>query len=272
MRMTNDFAVIDFETTSGDISDAHVIEWAAVAVGGDNGIEPLIVASGFVQPPIPIPPQSSAIHQIIDSDVAGYPAWDKELKWLSGLLISRSASAVADNRYTIAVAHNADFEQGILLRDNPALSSVPFICTYKGALRVWPDAPSHSNEGLRYWLGFGTGRSHHTHPHSAAHDAIVTAQILGKLLEVVSAETLLAWTKEPPLLPMCPLGKFFGYKWPDVETGFLQWIMRTIYDRPDVRFAAEKELDRRAEAYRLEQAELARRAAGDADLQNDIPF
>src|SRR5262245_25865334 len=30
---------------------------------------------------------------------------------------------------------------------------VPWLCTYKSALRAWPDAPRHSNSVLRYWLG-----------------------------------------------------------------------------------------------------------------------
>ena len=49
-------------------------------------------------------------------------------------------------RFGAIAAHNADFETKFF---EPML---PVICTYKAALRVWPDAPSHSNGALRYWL------------------------------------------------------------------------------------------------------------------------
>jgi exodeoxyribonuclease X len=111
------------------------------------------------------------------------------------------------------------------------------------------DAPGHSNEVLRYHLGLRTGTRDEQRPHSALHDAMVTAAILAELLKVESADNMLAWTKEPALLPTCPLGKWRGSKWEDVDTGFLDWIIYKATDmREDIKFCARKEIDRRRAA------------------------
>ena len=47
------------------------------------------------------------------------------------------------------VAHNADFEQSFL----PEFAAVPWVCTFRAALRLVPDATSHSNQALRYHFG-----------------------------------------------------------------------------------------------------------------------
>ena len=89
------------------------------------------------------------------------------------------------------------------------------ICTYKAALRAWPDAPSHSNGALRYWLeDQGLIAIDHTltQPvHRAGPDAYVTAHILLALFNAGhTGLEMIAWTKEPRLLPTCPIGKFRG--------------------------------------------------------------
>jgi exodeoxyribonuclease X len=50
------------------------------------------------------------------------------------------------------------------------------------------------------------------------------------------------------MLPRCPLGDWRGHRWEEVDTGFLDWILRKIHDREDVRFCAARELDRRERA------------------------
>jgi exodeoxyribonuclease X len=144
----------------------------------------------------------------------------------------------------IAVAHNANFEREMLAK--AGITPHRWLCTYKAAVRVWPDCPSHSNECLRYYLGFGTGRSAHQMPHSASHDVQVTTDLLKELLRLgTPIADMLAWTLEPALLPRCPIGDWRGHTWDEVEEGFLQWILRKITDREDVRFCAQKELERR---------------------------
>lgn len=256
--MSEAFVVIDLECTSREPKDAHIVEWAAVVIFppwfGQGGAQE---HSSLVKPPIAIPPETSAVHHITDHDVAGAPLWMTEVNKVRLLLTSDGV---------IAVAHNAEYEREVL---STCMSDVPglrWLCTYKAALRVWPDAPSHSNEGLRYFLGLGAGRSRPQAPHSALHDARVTAQLLHELQVVgTSIEDMLKWTNEPAMLPTCPLGDWRGHKWADVDEGFLQWIVRKIGDRPDVVFCARSELERR-EAERAAAAErrMANKVATEA--------
>lgn len=249
------FIVVDLETTSNKPEEAHVVEWAAFVVGTPNDLfdrtNPTMFSS-LVKPPIPIPPETSAVHHIIDADVENCSTWEAE-----GPLLRDVFSSLYPG--SIAVAHNANYERTVLASLNLPCR---WICTYKAALRVWPDAPSHSNEGLRYWLKLGGGRSGNNASHTAGHDAMVTALLLGELLRAgTSVEDMITWSDEPALLPRCPLGDWRGHAWSEVDEGFLYWILRRITDREDVRFCAQKELDRRAAEYRA-QLKAQREAAG----------
>jgi exodeoxyribonuclease X len=58
---------------------------------------------------------------------------------------------------------------------------------------------------------------------------------------------MIAWTKEPRLLPTCPIGKFRGKPWPEVEAGFLGWMLRQPTMEADLKWNAEREIARRAQ-------------------------
>jgi DNA polymerase III epsilon subunit-like protein len=73
------FLIVDLEATSREPAEAHIVEWGAVIVKpewfGAGGIEE---HGGLVRPPVQIPPETSAVHQIIDSDVSEAPTWEEE--------------------------------------------------------------------------------------------------------------------------------------------------------------------------------------------------
>ncbi len=232
--MSSEFLVLDLETTGREPETAHVVEWAIVWC---DRIGPFRHGRvGLVRPPVPIPPETSAVHHIIDRDVETAPAWTAA----SGEI----RRIIAVNRPVALVAHNAEFERHFLAELAPG---IPWICTYKAALRVWPEAPSHSNEALRYWLGLpDLGREYQQEPHSAYHDAEVTGYLLQRLLERASVEDLIRWADEPALLPRCPIGQYRNLAWADVPTDFLEWILYKAVDmRRDVAHSARLELTRR---------------------------
>lgn len=218
---------IDFETTGIDPATCEVLEIGIVPASG-----PYIVS--FIQPTKPIPPEASAVNHITQQDVEGAPEW--------GAMKNAFANLILTFETPVLVAHNADYERAVL-GDFP---EVDWICTYKCALRVWPEAPSHKNEVLRYWLGLPClGRRYPQNSHSALHDAEVTQQILVKLLEKASLQQLIEWTKEPAMLPRIPFGMHFGKAWSDVPADYLQWILKQKDMREDVVHCAKKELERR---------------------------
>lgn len=181
----------------------------------------------------PCPPEAMAVHHITAADLAGLePCTDRTLASLS----AHGAEAL--------VAHNAAFEGQWFTEAHRG--STPMLCTLKAALRVWPDAPGHSNQVLRYWLDLKLERTLADPPHRAGPDAYVTAHILQRLMDHASIEDMLAWTLEPRLLSTCPIGKFRGFKWPDVEVGFLRWMLQQPTMEEDLKWNAQREIDRRA--------------------------
>ena len=82
--------------------------------------------------------------------------------------------------------------------------------------------------------------------HRALPDAYVTAHHLRDLLNAASLKQLLAWSREPGLLPRVPAGPERGKPWRDLDSVALEALAR---DRdPDVRFSASTELLRRGAA------------------------
>ena len=83
-------------------------------------------------------------------------------------------------------------------------------------------------------------------PHRAAPDTYVTAHILCALFDAgATGKLMVGWTREPRLLPRCTIGKFRDRPWEEVETGFLDWMVRQVTMEEDLKWNAQRELDRR---------------------------
>lgn len=223
--------VIDFETTGIEPPKAEVCE---------VGICDLHLEDRRIKPPMSwlckvneMPPDVRAIHHISLAECAPWDAFDP-------------ASMFKEHCDAIA-AHNSGFETKFFSPE------APVICTYKSALRMWPDAPGHSNGVLRYWLE-DQGKINPDHmetqpAHRAGPDAYVTAHILLALFDAgATGREMAAWTKEPPLMPTCPLGKFRGKPWPEVDGGFLDWMLRQPTMEAGLKWNAEREISRRSGA------------------------
>ncbi len=227
--------VVDLETT-GAAPPAHgVLEigWQDVAFGAD-GRWALSGEGGqrFVNPGRGIPPITQAIHHILDEQVAGAPYWHD---------LARPILDPYPRRVALA-AHRADFEQQFCSAS--LTHAAEWICTWKCALRLWPDSPSFSNQVLRYWRKpDGLDHERGLPAHRAFPDAYVTAFHLRDMLNEVPVEQLLEWSRLPGLLPRVRYGPDRGKDWREIDddslTGFLS-------DRDvDIRFTAETELARR---------------------------
>jgi exodeoxyribonuclease X len=233
--------VIDLETTGNSFTDGGVVEigWQDVVPDGQDQWalhgNPQAV---LVDPGKPISAATSSIHHIIDEDVAGAPAW---LSVAPDIL--RGAPGPAP---MALVAHRASFEQRWC---GPALSGdLPWICTYKSALRIWPDAPGHSNQGLRYWRRpEGLDRAVGLPAHRAGPDAYVTAFHLRDLLRHASVAELVAWSAEPALLVKVPYGKLRGRRFRDLPGDDLERLLSGERVDGDLAFSVRHELARRAE-------------------------
>ena len=229
--------VVDLETTGDSFRAGGVVEvgWQDLAPQGD-GRWALRGGPGaqLVQPGCPISAVTSAVHHIVDEDVAGAADW------------FTTAPAILQGEGLVALAaHRAAFEKRWCL---PRLTGgARWICTYKCALRLWPEAPSHSNQGLRYWRRpGGLDRATGLPAHRAGPDAYVTAHHLRDMLAMATVKQLLAWSAQPALLVRVPTGALRGRRWDALDDAQLDQVLRgELGQNPDVLFTARQEQARR---------------------------
>jgi len=228
--------VVDIETT-GEAPPAEIIEFGRVDVADDGSDWRIKRPMARLYRPLgEIPPETMAVHHITPADFEpDTPVCTQD----------RLQQAVWGGEHPDGlVAHNCQFEQ--LLIGNDVTGSLPWICTYKVALRVWPEAPRHSNQVLRYWRNLSLDRELAMPPHRAGPDAYVTAHILVDLLKFASVDQMIEWTKAPKFLPTIPFGKHRGLKWDEAPIDYLQWMVRQTDMDPDAIWWARDALAQRA--------------------------
>src|SRR5262249_48851739 len=119
--------VIDIETTGTNPETDAIIEIASVDLTPEGNLVNLMQA--FVNPGRPIPPHVSAVHHIVDEDVANAPDLATAIERFRG----------AD----VYAAHNAAFDRSFIAASGIDLCPAPqgeppaWVCTYKCALRLW---------------------------------------------------------------------------------------------------------------------------------------
>ena len=186
----------------------------------------------------PISAATSAIHHIIDEDVAGAASWLSAAPDILRAVPGPAPLALA--------AHRASFEQRWCV--SALTGGLPWICTYKSALRIWPDAPGHSNQGLRYWRRpEGLDRVAGLPAHRAGPDAYVTAFHLRDMLREATLEQLLVWSAEPALLVKVPYGRLRGRRFRDLAVEDLERLLTAERVDGDLAFTVRHELVRRSQ-------------------------
>lgn len=215
--------VIDYETTgTPEDEGAEIIEFGRI----DVCLDTRRISNGwrsFACPRGPIPAVTKAVHHITEADVRDAP----------------QARDLWETFYhdcgqgDILVAHNAKFEQHFHDGDGR-----PWIDTYKVARVVWPDAPTHSNQGLRYWLNIGLDRYLAEPPHRALPDAYVTAHIFVRLLDLKTIDEMIHISKYPALLKIMNFGKHKGMTFEAAPLDYLEWIRDKSDMDEDTKFTA----------------------------------
>ena len=225
--------IIDLETTGDRAGGDRVVEigwqdldWAdgQWRVGSERGAR-------FVNPERLIPARTQAVHHILDRDVEGAQTW---------LDVAPAILKPANRRVVALAAHRAAFEQRWCRK--AFTGTVAWICTYKCALRLWPDEPSHANQFLRYSRRpRGLDQDAGLPAHRAGPDAYVTAHLLREMLCVTQIETLIGWTREPALLPRVTFGENRGRRWSTMSDEFVAWVLQRRGFDADIRFTARHE-------------------------------
>jgi DNA polymerase-3 subunit epsilon len=168
------FAVVDVETTGmrARASD-RITEIAVVVV---HGTRREVVLDLLVNPGRPIPPAICAITNISNDMVRDAPAFAQVADQVLAALAGR-----------IFVAHNASFDWGFVSeevrRSRDLALDGPRLCTVRLARRLLKGVRSCGLDSLTHYFGLENEARHR-----AAGDALVTAEVLARLLRLAREE------------------------------------------------------------------------------------
>ncbi len=168
------FAVVDVETTGMRAGgDDRITEIAVVVVRGNRRE---VVLDSLINPGRAIPPAVCAITHITDAMVKDAPAFAD--------LADRVVAALAGR---VFVAHNARFDWGFvsaeIRRARDLALDGPQLCTVRLARRLVRGVRSCGLDNLTQHFGFENPARHR-----AAGDAMVTADLLARLLRLAREE------------------------------------------------------------------------------------
>ena len=214
--------VVDCETTGLDPATDRLVEIAALGVEWWP-LQQRIVPTGSLfstlcDPARPIPADVSAVHHLTmrDIDAAMAPRFEVALQKIDAFLPANA----------LIVAHNAEFDRSFIT----SLADRPWLCTKRLAMHIFPNAPNHRNQTLRYWLDLKVDLGGMV-PHRALADCMVTARILGALLEQYTAvhgddvDELIAFAEAPVMMQRMPFGKHAGASFDAIPTDYLEWLI-----------------------------------------------
>lgn len=241
MTATTTIAVLDVETTGEDPATCRVAEVALVWVEvARRSSRVLAQASALTRVREPYDVRARAVHHL-------HPARLARARPAPTVLMHLWRAGVQ-----YAACHMASFDTSFVAPQMALarLALPPAICTWRVALHLWPDAPSHSLQALRYHLGLRVRPPGWAHPHRALHDALVAAELLRLALREHSPEELLRLTGAPVLQRVVRFGQHRGSEWQSVPGSYLRWMRRTWVQDPgafdlDARYTCEAELARR---------------------------
>ena len=162
------FAVVDVETTGMRArGDDRITEIAVVHVAGARVA---VAFESLVHPGRPIPRFIAQLTGITDALVEGAPRFEQVADQVVAALAGR-----------VFVAHNARFDWGFVRAELDRAQGVeprmPQLCTVRLCRRLVPELERRSLDSVMHFFGLETDRRHR-----AAGDAVVTAQVLLRLL------------------------------------------------------------------------------------------
>lgn len=235
-------AIVDTETT-GLSEEDQIVELAIVSLTpGDPSWRALPQWSTLIRPSCPVTVGARATHHIGDDELREAPS-------VPALLLRRGLPELGHQGESdfpnlpavddvIFVAHNAGFDRRMLVQSgvHPDLLPPRTICTWRASLHLYQDAPSHSNQVLRYFLGVDVPLCGLA-PHRALADALTTAAILERMLETETVERLLELTTLPVLLRTVRFGQHRGKLWEELDVGMLRWVLKRDFGE-DEKFTA----------------------------------
>lgn len=220
---------VDTETTGTDTSQDHIVE-VAFLLAEYRGVTPLGSIGEFsslVRPPVPVPPEASAVHHITNAMLEGAPSTADIQETVRGL----------SERAAFICAHNLPFDMAMLQRGFPGVFSAftenRRIDTLRLSRHCFSDIPSHSLQALRYRHGLDDailpGDSHR-----ALFDTRLVKALLDSILEkdltgATGLSDLVEFIARPLEIKVFNFGKHKGCLVEDTaatDPDYIRWLLK----------------------------------------------
>jgi len=234
------FICVDCETTGLDARNDHIIEVAVVKFAGKEVIAEF---ESLVDPGVPIPAESTSIHHITDSMVAGKPKIEEILPEILQLIGTH-----------IVVGHGVRFDLDLLWQASkkhrvPCILEKTTIVDTLRLARLYGQTPVNSLDKLREHFNIPLEGAHR-----AMNDVRVNIEVFRHLTHQFKTTTsLLERLKKPIPLKVMPLGKYKGRIFKDIPIEYLSWAVHQDFDG-DLMFSLQQELRKRKQGNNFTQA------------------
>lgn len=215
------WVVLDTETTGLEPEEHTLVELSAARMYAGGNIETVI--DTLINPLRDILPEAKAEHHIQERDLKDKPLREQALETFLGRL---------DPDTDILAAHNAAFDRSFL----PELDGFTWVDTLRLARHLYPDAPRHKNQVLRYYLGLEIETGN---PHRAMPDVEVTVELLSQMLSQVqlqgvdTLEALLAYIDHPVRVKRMTFGKDWGTPLEELDPEYVDWLLTKANNMDD---------------------------------------
>lgn len=243
--MPDTILFFDLETTGLDLAEAHIVEFAVLRYGWPLGDELPGLNLRLVNPGVPIPPEASAVHHIVNADVQDAPIEDR-----LGIVLRETLPSMG-----ALCGHNISLYDLPIARARlgwPA-PGVPVLDTDRLARHVWPDLPSYKLEVLAYRFGLHpdedlaalvarprTCRS--IGAHSAGYDCLMCVNLLRRIVSESGVDTLSGLAELSAsliLVKKMRFGKHSGSLVADLPRDYVAWLKKQSWlqaEQPDLAY------------------------------------
>ncbi|MDE2030911.1 MAG: hypothetical protein KGI58_01465 [Patescibacteria group bacterium] len=187
------------------------------------------------KPPIPIPPEASAVTHITNKMVADKKVFQESDNYGPTKLLLEDPTSVM-------VAHNAKFDTAIIEKEGIIPANI--ICTLRvsRALDKKNVIPQYKLQYLRYYLDIDIEAD----AHDALGDVLVLEQLYKRLLDKIMKEDnideekaidkMIDISSRPSLMNSFAFGKYNGKtieEVRDIDPGYLEWMLAQKEQNPD---------------------------------------
>lgn len=207
----------DTETTGVNPDKDRIIELAAY----DPFEERIFIH--FINPGMPIPPESTAICNITNEMVKDAPPFEEIGKLFFDFCPPN----------TVLIAHNNDkfdklFIEAECKRSQLALPKWEYVDTLKWSRRYRPDLPRHSLQHLRESYGISANQAHR-----ALDDVKVLYQVFSLMTDDLPIETVIKLLEETKAQNRMPFGKHQGKPLDQIPKEYVVWLKDTgAFEKP----------------------------------------